>query len=137
MTAIPVVDREADPSEPWRIVDAEAPPERLAMLRILTGAFAVAYLSIRLPVYLQLADRESGFDGVGVASALAGPVPDWVVFVSIGVTFVSGLAFTVGCRWKRTANSSRAPCGRISPCAGMNTSSPSSLPPPAVSITAR
>ena len=54
-------------------------------------------------MYVQLADRESGFDGVGVASALAGPVPDWVLFVSIGVTFVSGLAYTVGWQYRRLA----------------------------------
>ncbi len=50
------------------IVDAVAPPERLAMLRILTGTFALAYLLIRLPVFLQLGDRRTGFDGVGLAA---------------------------------------------------------------------
>ncbi len=100
MTATPAVDRQAVPSELWRIVDAQAPPERLAMLRILTGVFAVAYLTIRLPVFVQLAERESGFDGVGVASALTGPVPDWVLFALIAITFVTGFAYTVGWQYR-------------------------------------
>ncbi len=35
------------------------------MLRILAGVFAVVYLLVRLPVFLQLGDRRTGFDGVG------------------------------------------------------------------------
>ena len=31
-----------------------APPERLAVLRILVGVYDVAYLAIRLPVFLAL-----------------------------------------------------------------------------------
>ncbi len=97
------VDQKAFPTELWRIVDAQAPPERLAMLRIVTGMFAVAYLAIRLPVFVQLAERESGFDGIGVASVLTGPVSDWVLLVLIGVTFVAGLAYTVGWQYRRLA----------------------------------
>ena len=41
MTVAPAVEQQAAPPELWRIVDAQAPPERLAMLRILTGVFAV------------------------------------------------------------------------------------------------
>ena len=58
---------DVEPIRRWPIVDAVAPPERLAMLRILAGAFALVYLLVRLPVFLQLADRRSGFDGVGIA----------------------------------------------------------------------
>ena len=83
----------------WRVVGSEAPPERLAMLRILTGTFAVAYLVIRLPVFVQLADRETGFRGVGVASALTGPVPDAVLFALIGVTLVAGVSYALGWRY--------------------------------------
>jgi hypothetical protein len=90
----------ASKSDLWRIADAEAPPERLAMLRILTGTFAVAYLTIRLPVFVQLADRESGFRGVGIASTLTGPVPDAVVFTLIGTTLAAGVASTAGWRYR-------------------------------------
>jgi hypothetical protein len=103
VTGAPTVDGEAVTPELWRIVDAQAPPERLAMLRILTGAFAVAYLTIRLPVFVQLAERESGFEGVGVASVLTGPVPDWMLFASIGAIFVAGLAYTVGWQYHWSA----------------------------------
>jgi hypothetical protein len=103
VTGTSTVEREGAAPELWRIVDAQAPPERLAMLRILTGAFAVAYLTIRLPVFVQLTERESGFDGVGVASTLTGPVPDWVLLSLIGVTFVAGLAYTVGWQYRRLA----------------------------------
>jgi len=82
------------------IVDAVAPPERLAMLRILTGTFAVAYLLIRLPVFLQLADRSTGFDGVGLAVFLDGPVPGVVVDVTIALTLLAGVGYLLGWRFR-------------------------------------
>ena len=78
------------------IVDAVAPPERLAMLRILAGVFAVAYLLIRLPVFLQLGDRRTGFDGVDLAGFLGGPVPSVVVHATIAATVLAGIGFVVG-----------------------------------------
>jgi hypothetical protein len=84
------------------IVDAEAPAERLAMFRILTGGFSVAYLAIRLPVFLQLADRRSGFDGVGLAGVLSGPLPSGVVTVATLVTLAAGVAWTFGWRFRLT-----------------------------------
>jgi hypothetical protein len=38
-----------------------------------------------------------------VASTLTGPVPDWVLLSLIGVTFVAGLAYTVGWQYRRLA----------------------------------
>ena len=84
----------------WRVVDVTAPPERLAMLRILTGAFALVYLLVRLPVFVQLTDRESGFDGVGLAVLLSGPVPDAVIFVTIALTSGAGVAYAVGWQFR-------------------------------------
>jgi hypothetical protein len=74
-----------------------APPERLATLRILTGLFAVIYLTLRLRAFLVLADAQpSRFVPVGVLSfldePLAGPVVVVLVFVALGL----GLAYTVG-----------------------------------------
>jgi hypothetical protein len=74
------------------IVDAVAPPERLAMLRILTGMFAVVYLLVRLPVFLRLGDRRTGFDGVGLASILDAPVSGTVVDATIALTCWQGSA---------------------------------------------
>jgi hypothetical protein len=84
------------------IVDAAAPAERLAMLRILVGTFALTYLLVRLPVFLQLTERESGFDGVGLATPLTGPVPDAVVVGAIALALVAGAAATLGWRHRVT-----------------------------------
>jgi uncharacterized membrane protein (DUF485 family) len=90
----------AAPTRPRALVDANAPPERLAMLRILTGTFALVYLSVRLPVFAALGDRRSGFDGVGPASLLPGPVDGWVVDAVIAATILSGVGFVVGWRFR-------------------------------------
>ena len=84
----------------WRVVDATAPPERLAMLRILTGLFSVVYLVVRLPVYVQLVERQSGFDGVGLVAWLSGPVPDGVIIATIATTLAAGVAYTAGWRFR-------------------------------------
>ena len=63
---------------------ADAPPERLAAVRFLTGAFAVGYLSVRSPAYLALRGRSAGgFDGVGVLAWMGSPVADPVVVVAL------------------------------------------------------
>jgi hypothetical protein len=82
------------------IIDTIAPPTRLAMLRILTGVFAVTYLLVRLPVFLQLGDRRRGFDGVGVAGLLGGPVPSAAIDVTVAVTALAGLGFVLGWRFR-------------------------------------
>ncbi len=102
MNDAPTVDVAPRSDRLLPIVDAEAPAERLAMLRILTGGFAVAYLAVRLPVFLQLADRRSGFDPVGLAGLLQGPLPSGVVTATVLVTLVTGVAFTLGWRFPIT-----------------------------------
>ncbi len=82
------------------IVDAVAPPERLAMFRILIGTFAVGYLLVRLPVFLQLGDRRSGFEGVGLAVLLDSPVSAGVVDAVVAVTLLAGIGFIVGWRFR-------------------------------------
>ena len=82
------------------IVDAVAPPERLAMFRILIGTFAFVYLLIRLPVFLQLGDRRTGFDGVGLVGLLDRPVSSAVVAVTVAVTVLAGIGFVLGWRFR-------------------------------------
>ncbi len=82
------------------IVDAVAPPERLAMFRILTGTFALVYLLIRFPVFLQLGDRRTGFAGVGLAGLLGGPVSSAVVDGTVAVTVLAGIGFVLGWRFR-------------------------------------
>lgn len=82
------------------IVDAVAPAERLATFRVLTGIFAVLYLLIRLPVFLRLGDRRSGFEGVGLASVLDAPVSSAVVDGTLAVTAIAGVGFVLGWRFR-------------------------------------
>ncbi|MGE5210902.1 MAG: HTTM domain-containing protein [Acidobacteriota bacterium] len=84
------------------IVDAVAPAERLAMLRLLTGAFALVYVSIRLPVFLQLGERRRGFDGVGLAALLDRPVSEAVVVVTVVATLAGGIGYLLGWRFRVT-----------------------------------
>jgi len=87
-------------TRPVSIVDAVAPPERLAMFRILIGTFALVYLLIRLPVFLQIGDRRTGFDGVGLAGLLDGPVSSAVVVGTVAVTALAGIGFILGWRFR-------------------------------------
>lgn len=74
-----------------------APPERLAVLRVIVGGFAVAYLVLSAPAFWSLADAEPGrFDPVGVLVPLGGPLSP-ALFIGIYVAAVAaGLAFTLG-----------------------------------------
>ncbi len=100
MTVVEPAATAGRPVPLWRVVDATAPPERLAMLRILTGSFTLVYMVVRLPVFVQLTERESGFDGVGAVAPLGAPVPDAVILVAIAVTLASGAAYTLGWRFR-------------------------------------
>jgi HTTM domain len=74
-----------------------APPERLAVLRILVGAFSVVYLLVRLPAFLALADTSAErFDPVGVLVLLDGPLPDAALRALLALALALGLAFTAG-----------------------------------------
>lgn len=80
-----------------------APPERLAVLRILVGTFAVAYLVISAPAFLSLADADpQRFEPVGVFVAAAGPVADGVLVGAYAVAVCAGLGFTIGMRFRVT-----------------------------------
>ena len=96
-------DRSDSGTRVWNVVDTTAPPERLAMLRVLVAGFATTYLAIRFPVFWQLGDRRGDFDGVGVAALLDGPVPAAVVRGALVLTVACGLATTVGWRVRVSA----------------------------------
>lgn len=82
---------------------AGAPRERLATVRVLTGAFAVVYLVARANV---LADfRGFGahrFEPVGLARVLSAPVAPGVVFGLYLATLALGVAFMLGARFRVT-----------------------------------
>ena len=73
-----------------------APPERLAMLRIVVMGFATGYLVIRLPAFLALADLpDDRFEPVGVLAWLREPLgAAWPPVVA--ATVVAGLLATAG-----------------------------------------
>ena len=81
------------------VVDATAPATRLATLRIALGAFVSLYFAIRLPVFLELADRSADrFEPVGVAILLDRPVGEGIVTVVAAVTIAAAVAVTLGWR---------------------------------------
>jgi hypothetical protein len=100
--AVTVTERTVSAPRRRPIVEAVAPAERLAMLRILTGVFAMAYLLVRLPVFLQLGDRRSGFDGVGLAMLLDRPVEASAVDAVVVATLLFGVGFVLGWRFRVT-----------------------------------
>ena len=74
-----------------------APPERLAVLRVLSGAFALGYIVIRARAFLSLADADpSRFEPVGVLSPLGSPVPAGVLLGCFAAAVVAGIAFVAG-----------------------------------------
>lgn len=87
----------------WNIVDTTAPPERLAMLRMLAAGFVTLYLAIRAPVFWQLGDRRDGFEGVGIAALLTGPIPPALVRALLLVTLACGVATLAGWRHRAVA----------------------------------
>jgi hypothetical protein len=75
----------------------DAPAERLAVLRILTGLFAFVYLVVRLRAFLALADADrSAFDPVGVLWFLHTPLPGSAVRDLLLVTLLLALGYTLG-----------------------------------------
>jgi hypothetical protein len=88
-------------AEAWLF--APAPAERLAVLRILSGTFAVVYLLVRLPAFLALADAPTrSFHPVGLLSPVDGPWSATIVRALVLLTIALGLAFTTG-RWFRVS----------------------------------
>jgi hypothetical protein len=81
----------------------KAPPERLAVLRLLTGVWAAGYLVVRLPAFLALAhgDRRA-FKPVGVLSLLNAPLPAAAVTTTVFVTIALAVAYTLGVGFRVT-----------------------------------
>lgn len=85
-------------------VDMVAPPERLAAFRAIANGFATAYLLIRAPMFVDLGDRAAAdFDPVGLFTWLEDPLPYWLVVTLLVAAIASGVASTVGWRYRITA----------------------------------
>ena len=81
---------------PDRLV-APAPVERLAVLRILVGAYATGWAALRLPEHLAYLDQPAHhWRPSGVWSRLDTPPPDLVVVVLALSAPVLGALFAAG-----------------------------------------
>lgn len=94
MSRTGVAGSRGDPIDSWLF--APAPAERLAVLRVLVGAFAVSYLAVRLPTFLALAERGGRLDPVGLLWWLSAPLPAALVVTWTIATLLVGVAFTAG-----------------------------------------
>ncbi len=79
-----------------------APPERLALVRVLVGSFALVYLLVRFRYFADSsAHAANEFVPVGVARVLSTPLPPvatWsiaIVSVALGAAFVTGFRVRV------------------------------------------
>lgn len=80
---------------------AAMPPERLAALRVIVGAFAWIYLVVRgahLTGYAQFHARN--FAPVGVTSWLTDPLSPALVYAIYALTLLVGLGFVAGARYR-------------------------------------
>src|SRR5918994_1853987 len=88
------------PRSPIAWLLAPAPAARLAVLRILVGAYATAWAAIRLPAHLwhadQVADR---WHAVGVLTPLGSPPADVAIVLLAAAAPVLGLLFVAGWRY--------------------------------------
>jgi hypothetical protein len=92
----------------WREFDAwfmqPVPPERLALLRIGVGGYALIYLLTRVQDLLApLRYADSAFAPLGVVSTLAAPLPHGLVVAAYAASLVSGALFVAGVRYRVVA----------------------------------
>ena len=74
-----------------------APPERLAMVRILVSTYAVVWLAFALPGIAGLTDAGAArWHPVGVLAWLDTPLASGWLWLFVALTFSAGIAFAVG-----------------------------------------
>lgn len=87
-----------------RVFMPPAPAERLGVLRILVGGYALVYLLVRAPHLISFATMDQHyFHPVGVATLAPRPLLPAVVVVLVIATIVFAAAFAFGYRYKVTA----------------------------------
>ncbi len=78
-----------------------APALRLSLLRALVGAFATGYLLLRAGNLVSVtAFHAREFRPIGVARVLSEPLPAPVVYASVLLACLAGVAFTLGFRFR-------------------------------------
>lgn len=82
---------------------APAPARRLAMLRILTGGYMVAYLLVRFAHIISVSGMSANqWKPVGPVVLLDAPLPSAVVVGTTVLAVLLGVAFTAGWRFRLT-----------------------------------
>lgn len=80
---------------------APMPKERLALLRIAVGCFALVYLLARFPAFLAVTRfHASEFAPVGIVALATAPLPPALVYLSFALTLLAGCAFVLGFRYR-------------------------------------
>jgi len=83
---------------------APAPARRLALLRLLTGGFALGFLLLRFPGLVAVAHFEPAqFVPTGLATLLPGPLPGAAVVGLVALTGVLAVPFVLGLRYRVSA----------------------------------
>lgn len=81
-----------------------APARRLALLRVLVGAFALGYLAFRFNGFTSVATLAAWqFAPVGAARLLSQPLPSPAVFALVLAALTGAVAFTLGFRYRVSA----------------------------------
>jgi len=84
-------------------VNQVAPARRLAAFRVLTGSFALVYLVVRFPYFLDLTHLDRGrWDPPGVLGPLSSPPAPGLVTVVLLLAVASGVAYLLGWRFRWT-----------------------------------
>ncbi len=87
-----------------RVFMPPAPAERLGVLRVLVGGYALVYLIIRTPHLISFASMDQHyFQPVGIATLAPRPLLPAVVVALVILTLVFAAAFATGYRYKYTA----------------------------------
>jgi hypothetical protein len=83
---------------------APMPAERLAALRIAIGAYALAYVLLRAPELVSIAQLHRGsFDPIGVTRILSTPLAPWLSIAIIVATVILLVLFTLGIAYRVVA----------------------------------
>lgn len=79
----------------------EAPPERLATLRMLIAGFSLVWLIGGAPVLLGFGQFPAErFEPIGVVALLAAPLPNAAVIAAWLIALLTGVAALLGWRWR-------------------------------------
>lgn len=98
------VDLQVDQERLLRACCPPAPAERLALLRLLVGGFAVYYLVARFQNFVSVGALSSWeFAPVGAAALLDAPLPHWLVQGLVLLALPLGAAFALGFRYAVSA----------------------------------